>query len=31
MFVKYLYRGLPTAVLYVALAFVQYYAIHAFA
>lgn len=31
MFAKFLYRGLPTAVLYVALAFVQYYAIHAFA
>jgi len=31
MFVKFLYRGLPTAVLFVVLAFVQFYAIRAFA
>ena len=31
MFVSLLYRGLPTSVLYVAVAFVQFFAIRAFA
>jgi hypothetical protein len=30
MFVKLLYRGLPTALLFALLAFVQFYAIRAF-
>jgi hypothetical protein len=30
MFVNFLYRGLPTSVLWAAIAFVQYYAIRAF-
>jgi hypothetical protein len=31
MFVKLLYRGLPSSLLFVLVAFVQYYAIRAFA
>jgi hypothetical protein len=31
MFVSTLYKGLPTSLLYVAVAFVQYYAVRAFA